>query len=215
MAEAAEKKKYTRITKSQLKWYVQFVKNNPLIISGKNTPSDPQAQKRLWNEVARNLNAMYGPDKTPEKWKEMTENQTEPPKVDVAPESDMKKTQNQQGFITYPSLKTSSNRISPRKTQYVSMGNTSNASTIYPGRMSQKDRRLLKMILVIFISFLFCHLPITITKIWKGATVFHIVNISGYLLIYLTTCINPLIYVFMSNEYRQAYWNLLRCRQKA
>lgn len=94
------------------------------------------------------------------------------------------------------------------------MGNTSNASAIYPGRMSVKDRRLLKMILVIFVSFVICYLPITLTKIWKGANDNHIFNISGYLLVYLTTCINPIIYVMMSSEYRQAYWNLLRCRCK-
>ncbi|KAI9590289.1 hypothetical protein GQX74_008457 [Glossina fuscipes] len=97
---------------------------------------------------------------------------------------------------------------------YVAMGNTSNASSIYPGRMGQKDRRLLKMIFVIFISFVICYLPITITKIWEGGRRNHLFNISGYLLVYLTTCINPIIYVMMSSEYREAYWNLLRCRCK-
>ncbi|XP_005179966.2 G-protein coupled receptor moody isoform X2 [Musca domestica] len=110
------------------------------------------------------------------------------------------------------SIRTSFTRFSPRTNHYVSMVNTSNASAIYPGRMSQKDRRLLKMILVIFVSFVICYLPITLTKIWKGLSDNHIFNISGYLLVYLTTCINPIIYVLMSSEYRQAYWNLLRCR---
>ncbi|TMW48376.1 hypothetical protein DOY81_006546 [Sarcophaga bullata] len=110
------------------------------------------------------------------------------------------------------SIKTSFTRFTPRKNHYVSMGNTSNASAIYPGRMSVKDRRLLKMILVIFVSFVICYLPITLTKIWKSANDNNIFNISGYLLVYLTTCINPIIYVLMSSEYRQAYWNLLRCR---
>ncbi|KAM7348465.1 G-protein coupled receptor moody isoform 2-T10 [Cochliomyia hominivorax] len=110
------------------------------------------------------------------------------------------------------SIKTSFTRFNPRKNHYVSMGNTSNASAIYPGRMSVKDRRLLKMILVIFVSFVICYLPITLTKIWKGANDNQIFNISGYLLVYLTTCINPIIYVLMSSEYRQAYWNLLRCK---
>ncbi|XP_001355355.1 G-protein coupled receptor moody [Drosophila pseudoobscura] len=109
------------------------------------------------------------------------------------------------------SLRTSFTRFSPRKSHYVSMGNTSNASSIYPGRMSVKDRRLLKMILVIFVWFVICYLPITVAKIWKSATEVHVFNIAGYLLIYLTTCINPLIYVLMSSEYRRAYWNLLRC----
>lgn len=81
--------------------------------------------------------------------------------------------------------------------------------------MSIKDRRLLKMILVIFVSFVICYLPITLTKIWKSANDNNIFNIAGYLLVYLTTCINPIIYVLMSSEYRQAYWNLLRCRCKS
>ena len=114
-------------------------------------------------------------------------------------------------YHTSTSVKTSFTRFNSRKTHYVSMGN-SNASAIYPGRMSQKDRRLLKMILVIFVSFVLCYLPITLTKIWKATSDSHAFNIAGYVLIYLTTCINPLIYVLMSLEYRQAYWNLLRCQ---
>ena len=39
------------------------------------------------------------------------------------------------------------------------------------------------------------------------------INVVGYILIYLTTCINPIIYVVMSSEYRQAYKNLLTCKQ--
>lgn len=93
--------------------------------------------------------------------------------------------------------------------------NTSGASILYPGRMTAKDRRLLKMILVIFVSFLICYLPITTTKIIKPIEKYHFWNIIGYLLIYLTTCINPIIYVVMSSEYRQAYWNLLMCRTKS
>ena len=31
----------------------------------------------------------------------------------------------------------------------------------------------------------------------------HLLSILGYILIYLTTCINPIIYVLMSSEYRQ------------
>lgn len=78
--------------------------------------------------------------------------------------------------------------------------------------MTTKDRRLLKMILVIFSSFVVCYLPITSTKIVRKFHDIHVLHIMGYILIYLTTCINPIIYVVMSSEYRQAYWNLLMCR---
>lgn len=97
-----------------------------------------------------------------------------------------------------------------RKTSTI--GNNTSASAIYPGKMTTKDRRLLKMILVIFISFLMCYLPITVTKINGSIVNIHVLNILSYLLIYLTTCINPIIYVVMSSEYRQAYWNLILCR---
>lgn len=90
--------------------------------------------------------------------------------------------------------------------------NSSGASIVYPGRMSNKDRRLLKMIMVILLSFIVCYLPITLSKVFKSIQDNSYLNIMGYLLIYLTTCINPIIYVVMSSEYRQAYWNLLMCR---
>uniref|UniRef100_A0A1B0DHW2 G-protein coupled receptors family 1 profile domain-containing protein n=1 Tax=Phlebotomus papatasi TaxID=29031 RepID=A0A1B0DHW2_PHLPP len=92
--------------------------------------------------------------------------------------------------------------------------NTSNASMLYRGRMTVRDKRLLKMILVIFSAFLICYLPITITKIFKEVTEIHGFNISGYLLIYMTTCINPIIYAVMSSEYRRAYWGLIMCHKQ-
>ncbi|XP_031830923.1 G-protein coupled receptor moody isoform X2 [Nomia melanderi] len=85
-------------------------------------------------------------------------------------------------------------------------------NTESPPRMSNKDKKLLKMILVIFSSFLVCYLPITVTKTFKNAIDWRGLNIAGYILIYLTTCINPVVYVVMSSEYRSAYKNVLLCR---
>lgn len=81
-----------------------------------------------------------------------------------------------------------------------------------PPRMSNKDKKLLKMILVIFSSFLVCYLPITITKTFKDVIDWRGLNVASYILIYLTTCINPVVYVVMSSEYRSAYKNVLLCR---
>lgn len=83
------------------------------------------------------------------------------------------------------------------------------------GKMTAKDKKLLKMILVIFSSFLICYLPITITKTFKNVIDWRGLNIAGYILIYLTTCINPVIYVVMSSEYRSAYKNVLLCRSES
>lgn len=88
-------------------------------------------------------------------------------------------------------------------------------ASIKPPRLTHKDRKLLKMIMAIMLSFWVCYLPITLTKIFRNFTSSPVANIAGYLLIYLTTCINPIIYVVMSSEYRQAYKNLLMCRRWA
>ncbi|XP_039293521.1 G-protein coupled receptor moody [Nilaparvata lugens] len=90
----------------------------------------------------------------------------------------------------------------------------SSAAPPTPGKMTAKDRKLLKMILVIFASFVTCYLPITVSKTTfrHNSMETRWLNIAGYILIYLTTCINPIIYVVMSSEYRQAYKNLLMCR---
>lgn len=71
---------------------------------------------------------------------------------------------------------------------------------------TSKDKRLLSMITAIMVSFFICHLPITIIKV---TTVVSMATPSAYLwsyiLRFLTTCINPIIYVVMSQEYRKAY----------
>ncbi|XP_050548550.1 G-protein coupled receptor moody isoform X2 [Daktulosphaira vitifoliae] len=89
---------------------------------------------------------------------------------------------------------------------------TRKQSTVGVDKMSSKDKKLLKMILVIFVSFVTCYLPITVSKTLHELDDLHSLNITAYVLIYLTTCINPIIYVVMSSEYRQAYKNLLMCK---
>ncbi|XP_076060210.1 uncharacterized protein LOC143036571 [Oratosquilla oratoria] len=88
----------------------------------------------------------------------------------------------------------------------------SRAGSFIMGRpvLSAKDRRLLRMILVIFMTFVLCYLPITLVKAFRNDED-PVMNMLSYLLVYMTTCINPIIYVVMSSEYRQAYVSLLTC----
>ena len=55
-----------------------------------------------------------------------------------------------------------------------------------------------------------CYLPITVVKILDNPDL-HALLITSKLLIYLTTCINPIIYVLMSSEYRQVVEWLEKC----
>ncbi|KYM92939.1 G-protein coupled receptor moody [Atta colombica] len=101
------------------------------------------------------------------------------------------------------------------QSKFMSVGRRCNGAEYATPRMSAKDRKLLQMILVIFVSFLVCYLPITVTKLFQGAVFqnWQGLNIAGYILIYLTTCINPVIYVVMSSEYRSAYRYVLLCKR--
>lgn len=80
---------------------------------------------------------------------------------------------------------------------------------------TKKDKKLRTMIMAIMLSFGLCHLPISVTKIFLEFTFHPALKIVSYILLYLTTCINPIIYVVMSNEYRQAYKNLVMCRPQS
>lgn len=104
-------------------------------------------------------------------------------------------------------------KVFRRQSKFRSVGRTRNGGEYTTPRMSAKDRKLLQMILVIFASFLVCYLPITVTKLFQGAVDWQGFNIAGYILIYLTTCINPIIYVVMSSEYRSAYKYVLLCKR--
>ncbi|CAG4953101.1 unnamed protein product [Colias eurytheme] len=80
---------------------------------------------------------------------------------------------------------------------------------------TRKDRRLGTMIMAIMVTFCVCHLPITITKMLRDMNPIPASTLSSYILLYLSSCMNPVIYVVMSNEYRKAYKNLLRCRRRS
>uniref|UniRef100_A0A2M3ZMC0 Putative g-protein coupled receptor moody n=1 Tax=Anopheles braziliensis TaxID=58242 RepID=A0A2M3ZMC0_9DIPT len=68
------------------------------------------------------------------------------------------------------------------------------------------------MVLAIFLSFVMCYLPITISKIVDKNVSAPVLHIIGYIMLYLSACINPIIYVIMNKQYRQAYKTVLFCR---
>ncbi|CAG7732371.1 unnamed protein product [Allacma fusca] len=73
----------------------------------------------------------------------------------------------------------------------------------------KNEWRITKMVLVIFLSFVFCYLPITIVKVADKCVNSPIMHVVGYILIYLSACVNPIIYVFMNKQYRQAFQAVL------
>lgn len=77
-----------------------------------------------------------------------------------------------------------------------------------------KDLKVLRVILVIFLAFVICYFPVIFVKIFKKEMSLPGLNIIGYIGAFCTACVNPIIYVIMSKEYRRAYKELFVCSKK-
>lgn len=80
-------------------------------------------------------------------------------------------------------------------------------------RRRKNEMRITRMSLVIFITFLLCYLPVTVAKLKDPFVKYPGLHILGYILCYFSACVNPIIYVIMSRQYRQAYKTVLFCRR--
>ncbi|RZC43156.1 G-protein coupled receptor moody [Asbolus verrucosus] len=76
----------------------------------------------------------------------------------------------------------------------------------------RSEMKITKMVLVIFVCFVVCYLPITIVKIFDSEVKHALLHVLGYILIYISSCVNPVVYVTMNKQYRQAYLDTLKCR---
>lgn len=79
-------------------------------------------------------------------------------------------------------------------------------------KAKRNEWRITKMVLAIFLSFVTCYLPITVAKIADKDVSYPALHIIGYVLLYLSSCINPIIYVIMNKQYRQAYKTVILCK---
>ncbi|XP_050344418.1 G-protein coupled receptor moody isoform X1 [Nymphalis io] len=105
-----------------------------------------------------------------------------------------------------------------QRSQHTNPGTLNNGSdkrsTIKDTRETKARRnewRITKMVLAIFLSFLVCYLPITIAKVADSHVHYPVFHIAGYLLLYASACVNPIIYVIMNAQYRAAYAAALCC----
>lgn len=79
-------------------------------------------------------------------------------------------------------------------------------------KYKRSEMKITKMVLVIFICFVVCYLPITIVKVWDKEVNHPPLHVLSYLLIYLSSCANPVVYVTMNRQYRVAYTDTLKCK---
>lgn len=79
-------------------------------------------------------------------------------------------------------------------------------------KAKRNEWRITKMVLAIFLSFVMCYLPITVIKVADKDVEHPGAHIFGYIMLYLSSCINPIIYVIMNKQYRQAYKTVILCK---
>lgn len=77
-------------------------------------------------------------------------------------------------------------------------GKFTNPKTNRDAKVKRNEWRITKMVLAIFLSFVMCYLPITVAKIADENVAYPALHIIGYVLLYLSSCINPIIYVVCS-----------------
>lgn len=82
-------------------------------------------------------------------------------------------------------------------------------------RYKRSEMKITKMVLVIFVCFLVCYLPITLVKIFDSEVNHAPLHVLSYLLIYMSSCVNPVVYVTMNRQYRQAYLDTLLCKSNS
>ncbi|KAL7636167.1 UNVERIFIED_CONTAM: hypothetical protein RMT77_012924 [Armadillidium vulgare] len=90
--------------------------------------------------------------------------------------------------------------------------------TNLPGKIEKEAKRkknewrITKMVMIIFLAFVITYLPITLVKFFDPEVNYRALHLVGYVLVYLSCCINPVIYVIMNRQYRQAYRSVLLCK---
>uniref|UniRef100_A0A903Y4A5 G-protein coupled receptors family 1 profile domain-containing protein n=1 Tax=Anopheles minimus TaxID=112268 RepID=A0A903Y4A5_9DIPT len=94
----------------------------------------------------------------------------------------------------------------------VKVAGTRSAADARDAKARRNEWRITKMVLAIFLSFVFCYLPITISKIVDKNVSYPVLHIIGYIMLYLSACMNPIIYVIMNKQYRQAYKTVIFCK---
>ncbi|ALC49137.1 maker320 [Drosophila busckii] len=87
-----------------------------------------------------------------------------------------------------------------------------------PSAESRKGkRRVTRMVVVVVLAFAICWLPIHVILVMKaldmygGSHLSVIIQIISHVLAYTNSCINPILYAFLSDNFRKAFRKVVWC----
>lgn len=92
------------------------------------------------------------------------------------------------------------------------------------GRMSAESlkskKRVTRMVVIVVVIFAVCWCPIQIVLVLKSVYAYPIdplrvvVQITSHILAYMNSCVNPILYAFLSENFRKAFHKVIACNQK-
>ena len=90
------------------------------------------------------------------------------------------------------------------------------------GRVSAESRRgkkrVTRMVCIVVVIFAVCWCPIQLVLVLKSLSLFEIthftvmIQITSHVLAYTNSCINPILYAFLSDNFRKAFRKIVYCR---
>jgi allatostatin A receptor len=89
------------------------------------------------------------------------------------------------------------------------------------GRVSAESRRgkkrVTRMVVIVVVTFAFCWCPIQIILVLKSLNMYEITTFSvmtqiiSHVLAYMNSCINPILYAYLSENFRKAFRKVIYC----
>ncbi|XP_075679830.1 allatostatin-A receptor-like isoform X4 [Dermatophagoides pteronyssinus] len=94
-----------------------------------------------------------------------------------------------------------------------------------PGRnMSTESvrskKKVTRMVVIVFIIFACCWCPIQIILVLRSFNIYElsttkvIIQITGHILAYMNSCMNPILYAFLSENFRKAFRRVIACNRQ-
>ncbi|KAJ3640020.1 hypothetical protein Zmor_003342 [Zophobas morio] len=77
-------------------------------------------------------------------------------------------------------------------------------------RRERDDSRLTKLMLIIFICFVLCFLPLMLVNVFDDEVEYPVLHVLASILAWASSVINPFIYAASNRQYRSAYSKLFR-----
>ncbi|XP_054724244.1 allatostatin-A receptor-like [Uloborus diversus] len=92
------------------------------------------------------------------------------------------------------------------------------------GRVSAESlrskKRVTRMVVIVVVIFAVCWCPIQIVLVLKSVHAYSlttgkiILQITSHILAYMNSCVNPILYAFLSDNFRKAFRKVVACRPK-